>query len=122
MLSSCGALTGYEKNGQTFVNLCLHDIRVQSKDGIVTIPQSGVVARGKRNQNDIEEFAGIAITRSVYSEVYGMPDKLKGVIYIVSAEVLNILNDSRSDVVCPGRTHKDAFGNQSYTESFRRQF
>jgi len=118
-------LIGIEKDGERIVNLCPHSINILSpfKNGdIIAIPQSGAIARVDHNRSDIEKHAGFPITREVYGEVYGLPDAVDGTIYIVSAPVINVLNDSRHDVVTVGKQMKNEYGKSVAAISFRRQF
>ncbi len=118
-------LLGMEFRGERVVNLCPHSINIISPWGngeIVEIPQSGMVARMDKLQADIEKHAGFPIIREVYGEVYGLPDPVKGTLYIVSAPVINVLNDSRSDLVALGRQVKDRLGKAVSAVEFRRQF
>jgi len=104
-----------------FVNLCPHEISVMTTESkIVEIPQSGLIARVKE---EIErEVKGLVqISRTVYRNIYGLPEKEKNVVYIVSSKVLNALNDTRSDVVGTGVPMKNG-GKIACCLGFRRKF
>ena len=110
---------------QRLVNLCSHDIQIatDSENKKVTIPPSGVVARVVKKQKDVEKYAGFSIIREVYGNLYGIPDKKENTIYIVSAPVLNCLNDTRDDIVTVGKQTKDpSSGKTIFASTFRRCF
>ena len=107
------------------INLVQHDISIMSpndKSKILVIPQSGLVARANKEASDIEKFAGFQIVRSVYGEITGLPPRKKNTMYVVSAHVLNVLNDSREDVVSIGRKIKEFDGAIAFAVDFRRKF
>jgi hypothetical protein len=118
-------LIGIEYGDERIVNLCPHAISVISpwdNGKIIEIPQSGMIARVDKLPPDTEKHAGFTITREVYGEVYGLPDEVKGTLYVVSAPVINVLNDSRRDIVSLGRQMKDTRGATVSAIEFRRQF
>ena len=118
-------LVGIVHGNERIVNLCPHPINILSpwtEGAIVCIPQSGAIARMDKKSNDVEKHAGFPIIREVYGEVYGLPDRIEGTIYIVSAPVLNVLNDSRDDVVAVGKQMKNEYGKPVSAMAFRRQF
>ncbi len=120
-----GGLVGVENNEGRILNLCPHAIHISSpgnEKDVIEIPQSGMVARMDRRQSDIEKHAGFPIIREVYGDIFGLPEPVKGTVYIVSAPVLNVLNDSRKDVVGIGKQMKNVYGKAIHTVAFRRQF
>jgi len=122
-ISKVNNLLGIEYQGERIVNLCPHPIRIVSpwkKDEIITIPQSGNVARTNKEQSDVEKHAGFTIKREIYGDVYGLPEEVDGTIYIVSSRVLKVLNNSRKDVVSIGKQIRDPMGKTILTISFRR--
>ena len=123
--TNVNGLTCVEYNGEKVVNLCPHPINIISplnKGEIIEIPQSGQVARVDKLSPDIERHAGFPIRREVYREIFGLPSPMEGVIYVVSAPVINVLNDSRDDVVSLGHPVRDTQGKVVATTEFRRRF
>jgi hypothetical protein len=124
-IGKVGPLVCVESGGIKFVNLCLHDVNIKSSVGdmrIIRIPQSGMVARSKKVATDSVKVGCFRIEREVYDDVYGLPDPEENVYYIVSATILNVLNDSRKDVVGLGKTKTDPGRGKTYVEHLRRQF
>ena len=70
---------------------------------VVEIPQSGVVARTRMEMSDRRMFAGLSIIRTVYGEIYGLPDEMTNTVFIASRPVLEALNNSRDDVTGVGK-------------------
>jgi len=113
------------QDGQCIVNLTNHDIKILSPlDGgaLIEIPQSGVVARIDRKPPDIEKHAGFPVVRDVYGGISGLPDEVDGTMYVVSGQVVNLLNDSRSDVVALGKQVRNGGGDTLFATDFRRQY
>ncbi len=108
----------------SFNNLCSHDIVVTNINGKkITLHPSGEVCRVKVLPKDVHYHHDIAISRDVYGDVENLPAPKKGIIYIVSAKVLNALNGSRIDVVSPGRQIKDDnTGRTGFSVGLRRKF
>lgn len=123
--SRVNGLLGVEYEGERIVNLCPHPIQIISpwnSSEIITLPQSGNIARKDKRPDDIEKHAGFPIVREIYGEIYGLPDEEEGTLYVVSAPVLSVLNDSRKDVVALGKQIKDQLGKSVSALSFRRRF
>jgi uncharacterized protein YrrD len=92
---------------QIIVALTNHPINILVSDKVVIqIPQSGTVARVNMRKKDMRTFAGMCVERDILEDVYGLPPKRRGVVYIVSEPVFRALNGSRNDVVFPGRRIK----------------
>jgi len=122
---SSNGLVGIEYNGEKLFNLCPHVVKVMlsEKDNeIAIIPQSGMVARINKLPPDMEKHAGLSISREVYGEVYGIPDPIDNALFIVSGPVINMLNDSRNDVVAIGRQLRNDNGDSVSAMGLRRQF
>ena len=114
----------YKHNGNRIYNLCNHDIYILSNESpprAIEIPQSGIVARVEKTGRDIERFGGFNIIRDTYGEIYGLPDPQPNTLYVVSAHVLNALNDTRPDVVSVANQIKTN-NNVLVAEGFRRKF
>ncbi len=69
------------------INLTPHDINVQTKDGIVTFPKSGIIARVSEKSKIIGkcEVTGVDLVVKEYSEVENLPEVGH---FLVSAMVL----------------------------------
>ena len=95
------------------VNLTPHDVTVVNGDHHQTIPASGSVAR----VDTVSTPAGvlfngkspIALTRTSYGAVVGLPDYQSGTYYIVSALVRQAV-PHRTDVYSPSGLVRDAAG------------
>ncbi len=88
----------------TFINLTPHDITVFVGDGSIVIPASGTVARVSSIYTHVGDIDGIPVSEVSYGDVHGLPQPMDGVIYVVSALVLNALKAkgvNRTDVVAP---------------------
>lgn len=65
----------------------------------------------------------ITVSKTIYKDIIGLPKEKEGVMYIVSAVVLNALqhkNDNRTDIIAPGKPIKDSNGAYIGCEGFRR--
>lgn len=92
------------------VNLTPHALNVCDKDGLsVEIKPSGTVARVATKREVVAEINGIEVFRTQFGEVENMPDEQDGVVYVVSAIVLNALG-GRYDVFCPGEAIRNESG------------
>ena len=114
----------YEHGGKKIYNLCNHNIYVLSNESpprAIEIPQSGVVARVEKTGRDIERFGDFNIIRDTYGEIYGLPEPQPDTLYVVSAQVLNALNDTRPDVVSVANQIKTN-SSAMVAEGFRRKF
>lgn len=93
-----------------FVNLTPHEINIYSgKKLIETVPASGTVARREQWEGILGTIDGITITKQVFGEVYGLPDKEEDVAYIVSRIVADALT-FRDDLFIPGPMVRDDNG------------
>ena len=91
-----------------YINLTPHQIdEVQTK---TSIPSSGI-ARIRQNTELVGTIEGIQVYRTTFdpSTIEGLPEPRKGVIYIVSALVLNAVGN-RSDCVAPGNVVRNDEG------------
>lgn len=86
----------------TIVNLTPHTINAVRKDGSVrAIAPSGAVARCASTAVEVGEVEGIALYRTTFGEVIGLPAPEAGTVYIVSALVRAAV-PTRADVLSPG--------------------
>lgn len=83
-----------------FVNLTPHTIKIFSGDTTVEIEPSGIVARVVTEEERVGEINGIPLISRKLGEPENIPAPQDGVVYIVSAMVLNAIAD-RNDVVAP---------------------
>jgi hypothetical protein len=82
-----------------FVNLTPHTIGLAQADGsILTITSSGL-ARVASTDEVVGSVGGLPLVRTTYGEVTGLGPVTDGVVYIVSAMVLD--RTERTDVVAP---------------------
>ena len=96
----------------TLINLTPHALVIWGTDGILTIPQSGDVARltvTRTEKPPINSKAvEIRISLPVMGEIVGIPAPVAGVIYVVSALVAE--KAKRADVMSPGELKRDPQG------------
>lgn len=86
------------------INLTPHVINVIYGDnGQITYREfkpSGQVARVKTEQKIVREIEGIAVVKTVFNEIEGLPPAEEGKIYLVSSLVAQAVA-GRDDVVAP---------------------
>jgi len=99
------------------VNLTPHEINEVTTN--LVIPSSGT-ARVAQNTTKVNELDGIPVYRTNFdpSTIEGLPAPRKGVVYIVSALVLNAIGD-RTDCVAPGNAVRDIDGKVVGCRGFR---
>lgn len=93
-----------------FVNLCPHDLLFVRKDGEVTLPASGIVARVGTNAVVTRHIGGMDVRVITTSAVAGLPDPDGTSIFVVSGMVLEALKGAgctRPDVVAPATGPQD---------------
>ena len=84
-----------------FVNLTPHEIGIRIRMSDIILPSAGL-ARVSTTEEQVGDVDGIPLVRTTYGEVSGLPDPADGVIYIVSAVVLDAAKRAgRTDVVAP---------------------
>ncbi|ADQ06175.1 conserved hypothetical protein [Caldicellulosiruptor hydrothermalis 108] len=86
-----------------FVNCTPHAINIQTEQGIVTIPPSGISIRIESQQTQIGEINGIPVVRTVYTGL-NLPEPEPDTVYIVSTVVLQAAREmgiQRNDLVAP---------------------
>jgi len=96
----------------TFVNLTPHEIRVIGagpSGSDVIIPASGTVARCESKRTVMGYVNSIPINRTVMGEVYGLPEAVEGVIYLVSRPVAEAAAD-REDLLIPDESVRNEKG------------
>lgn len=112
------------------VNLTPHQLTISTKEVLVDswlrpdgpdeiigtseiiIPASGVITRIQEEQSKTtERWLGqaIGIQKIAFTDILDLPEKQKGVVYIVSRIVAQHLGD-RADVFCPGDLIRDENG------------
>lgn len=90
------------------INLTSHDV-VDAITGN-TYPISGRIARIPTQEEKVAlSSSGTPIIRLCYSEPVGIPEPKEGIMYLVSAVVMNEVHN-RDDLICPGRPVRDGTG------------
>jgi hypothetical protein len=91
------------------INLTPHALHIRQIDGGTTvIPPSGTVARRAVTREELAPLEGIAVRRSVFGPITGLPEPQENVVYVVSALCAQGLN--RTDVLVPGEAIRDEAG------------
>lgn len=93
------ALVCVDFNGVAIVNLNKHAIVVQTSEGDVVFPPSGLVCTVAVKQVEVGNIGGIPIMANEYGEVENLPNPQEGVVFIVNAMVLGCID--RPDCVAP---------------------
>ena len=104
------------------VNCTAHEIRVVGETRTERIfPVSGSVARVDLTEDLLQVVDGIRVVRTKYSEIVGLPEPEKDTLYIVSAVVLNAINEhtDRTDCIAPYRPMRDVTGKTNACRGFR---
>lgn len=106
------------------VNLTPHAINIADELGftVKVIPPSGTVARVRADQQKVDAIDGIAVVKSVFEPVEGLPEPQEDIVYIVSSLVASQVTE-RNDVVAPdtGPTCvRDADGRIAAVRRFQR--
>lgn len=88
------------------VNLTPHLLRVQAGDVVVEVPPSGTVARVDTRAVgvgvvDLGNGLVVPAVATSFGDVTGLPAPTPGVLYLVSAVVLDRVPDDRTDVAAP---------------------
>lgn len=84
------------------VNLTPHDVIIRLPGGDRVIPASGTVARVTTSHVPAGTIDGVPVYTQTYGQIEGLPEPRDGVIYIVSAIVLEAAKKlGRTDVVAP---------------------
>lgn len=89
----------------------VHDEFIRSSE--LLIPPSGIVTRIQEVQSREDRFflgQAICLSKVRFGKPINLPEKTKGVIYVVSRIVAQHLSD-REDVFCPGDLIRDNQGN-----------
>lgn len=93
----------------TIVNLTPHNLNIVKQNGEkITIESSGV-ARVKEERIKIGELNGIALYKTSYSDVEGLPPKSADIYYVVSMLTAQAVPD-RDDILTPGNLIRDEHG------------
>lgn len=99
-----------ETKTMTMLNLTPHAINIITPAGTVTVAPSGTVARCSQTSTPAGEVNGIALSRTTFGAVTGLPEPVEGTLLIVSALVRAAL-PTRTDLASPGDLVRDAAGN-----------
>ena len=91
------------------VNLTPHEITFVRESGNIAIPPSGDLARVSQKTEITGEIEGIPTTKTVYSEVEGLPKPKEDTIFIVSSLVASRVPE-RLDVFIPNESVRDEQG------------
>jgi hypothetical protein len=100
---------GTRKN--VIVNLTPHPVVLTTDNGDIALPSTGIARCEERREvvSSVSVEAGdIDIEEVTYGDITGLPAPVVGTIYVVSQLVLAA--SDRHDLVCPGRTIRDANG------------
>lgn len=95
-----------------FINMTPHEVVIvnsDSKEVIRKFPASGNLARVNSSTVTVGNIDGIDITRTQFSEVYGLPEPSEGTYFIVSLAVAQRATD-RSDLLVPNGSVRDEQG------------
>lgn len=103
------------------INLTPHTINIVGADGQVvqSFPASGELARCSVDREHVGEVNGIAVNRTVFGAVTGLPEQQEGVVYVVSALVAQAAK-GRDDVLIPDDTVRDEQGRIIGCRAFAR--
>lgn len=111
---------------RSFINLTSHPI-TDVVAGLV-VPPTGQMARVTTTQKLVQHVKPpnsdkpVAIYRTDYGEIVGLPEPKEGCVYIVSAPIINALKEQgieRNDVVAPYNTIRDSSGIPRGCSGFR---
>ena len=102
-----------------FINLTSHTINEVTTGQ--EFPTTGRVARTKTFTDEVDNIEGCPIYTTETGELYGLPQRVEGVTYIVSALALNAVPSDRTDVVAPGNLQRDEHGKPIGCMGFRRK-
>ena len=98
---------------ENLINMTPHSVTILDGNGnlIQTIPASGGQIRLKTSTVPTGiEVQGIPVTKTVFGEPEGLPEKVEGTYIIVSQLVKNAL-PQREDLLVPAEVVRDANGN-----------
>jgi hypothetical protein len=110
------------------INLTPHTIRVEVGEATIAIPASGTVARCQTIEVSEPDVNGLPVVSQRFGEIEGLPEPVKGSIYLVSMvvgnAVVNGAGSSRFDVygpnTSPGSVVRDANGQIAAVRSLVR--
>lgn len=102
---------------QKFINLTTHTI-TETTTGTI-IPPSGTIAKVTIATIKQRDHNGIPLYCTKTGNVEGLPGRIKGVVYIVSALTLNEVPYNRTDVVSPGNVVRNLSGQPIGCSGFR---
>lgn len=94
-------------------NCTPHDLNIVAREGMVTIPPSGIVPRCEQSEVEIGQIVLddciIPITAQKFGEVIDLPEQEDGVYLVVSRLVAAACPD-RNDLLIPGPLVRDEAG------------
>lgn len=106
---------GDKKGGKMkIINLTPHPIAVLTKEGMITFPPSGTVARVSQIEEPAGSLDGVQLVRIRCGQVDGLPDEQEGVMYLVSRLVFERCvwrHDLLVPDTGPGSAIRDSSGN-----------
>ncbi len=93
------------------INLTPHEVVVVNSDREVIrrFPASGSLARVTTSTEVVGDIDDIPITKTSFSEVYGLPEAEEGTVYIVSLAVAQRAT-GRTDLFVPNGSVRDEQG------------
>jgi len=92
-----------------FVNLTPHDVHIHTPNGaVITIERSGIIARVATSSVEVSCEGGVRFRRTTLGETIGLPEQVKGTIYIASRMFAAAVR--RADVVSPDEPVRDEAG------------
>ena len=100
-----------------FINLTPHTIN-EITTGAAIEPSGSLARVATESVEAGRTYNNIALYRTTYGEVEGLPEAVDGTVYIVSGMVLAAISD-RQDVVAPGELVRDADGKPVGCKGFK---
>lgn len=94
-----------------FINLTEHKIIIYGKCKTTTIEPSGIIARCKIEEHDLESIDEVEIIELVKERIKNLPKPKNGVYYIVSQLVMEEATD-RFDLLSPDTRPKSVIKNK----------
>lgn len=94
------------------INMTPHKVTILDENNLIIteIPPSGKTIRLTVKIQQIGEYAGIPISKSVFGEPIGLPEFVPGYNYIVS-QLVKAAFPERIDLLVPAEMQRDNSGN-----------
>jgi len=83
------------------INLTPHDVKLFHNGQEHVFPNAGTTARVTSSSEFSHPINGLPVHKTIYGEVENLPEPQDGVIYIVALLVAQVLDGSRTDIICP---------------------